>query len=220
MLPTSIFSRIRRKYYYIIDSTLPFAKLRWLFTLILIIIYFYRCFGMSYDVITYLIGFYIFQIMINYFTPKGLIEVEEEAEPLCESFEYGEDKPLVSEMSEFQVWERVSSAFMLGICCTLFKAFQIDVFFPLLMIYFVILICYTIHKIVTKMKKYGYSSIDFKKNLKSSFWIWNIVHKMLIYLCTFLIKKLLYICKFRLFELKIILCIHSSSYLYYFPPDN
>ncbi len=29
---------------------------------------------MSYDVITYLIFFYILQLIISYFTPKGLVE--------------------------------------------------------------------------------------------------------------------------------------------------
>ena len=85
-MATSALCRIRSKYYYVLDSTLPFTKLRWASTLFLILIYFYRCFGMSYDVITYLISFYVLQIIVNYFTPKGLMEIEEEGEPLSESF--------------------------------------------------------------------------------------------------------------------------------------
>ncbi len=61
------------------------------------------------------------------------------------------DKPLVRSMNELQMWERITFVFLMGIVCTFFKAFEIDVFWPVLMLYSGVLFCYTIHKIVTKM---------------------------------------------------------------------
>ena len=78
MLASSCISYFRRKYYFLIDSTMRFRKTRWIFTLSLIVWYFYRTIGLSYDIITYLIGFYLLQMMVSYFTPKGLEEDEEE----------------------------------------------------------------------------------------------------------------------------------------------
>lgn len=66
-------------------------------------------------------------------------------------------------MSESQIWERITFAFLLGIVCTMFKAIEIDVFWPLLMFYFVVLVSYTVHKIAKKMQKYNYSISDFTK---------------------------------------------------------
>jgi len=37
----------------------------------------YRVYGLAYNVITYLIGFYLLQLVIGYFTPKGLEEIDE-----------------------------------------------------------------------------------------------------------------------------------------------
>ena len=56
------------------DSTMRYRKTRWAFSLVLVAWYFYRTMGMSYDVVTYLIGFYLLQMMVSYFTPKGLEE--------------------------------------------------------------------------------------------------------------------------------------------------
>ena len=75
MLATKTICRIRRKYYFFIDSIINYKKSRWIFTLSLFIIYFYRSIGMSYDVISYLLAIYILQLIVGYFTPKGLVEV-------------------------------------------------------------------------------------------------------------------------------------------------
>ena len=48
----------------------------------LVLLYIERVMGMSYDVITYLIFFYILQLIISYFTPKGLVEEEPEEDML------------------------------------------------------------------------------------------------------------------------------------------
>ena len=77
MLATTLICRVRRKYYYLIDYFSNYKKQRWFFTFLLVLTYFYRCMGMSYDVITYLLGFYILQLIVGYYTPKGLVEVED-----------------------------------------------------------------------------------------------------------------------------------------------
>lgn len=74
MLATSCISYFRRRYYFFIDSTIGYRKLRWASTLLLVILYFYRSIGLSYDLITYLIGFYLLQMLVSYFTPRGLDE--------------------------------------------------------------------------------------------------------------------------------------------------
>lgn len=76
MLASSCISYFRRRYYFFVDSTMSYRKTRWAFTLVLVAWYFYRTIGLSYDVVTYLIGFYLLQMMVSYFTPKGLEEDE------------------------------------------------------------------------------------------------------------------------------------------------
>ena len=66
-------------------------------------------------------------------------------------------------MSEIQIWERTSIAFSLGLICSYFKMLEIDVFWPLLLFYFVALALYTVLKIVRTMRKYQYGLADFHK---------------------------------------------------------
>jgi len=63
---------MRRRYYYFVGQTLRYRKARWFLTLAIVAMYFYRVAGLSYDVITYLIGFYLLQLLVSYLTPKGL----------------------------------------------------------------------------------------------------------------------------------------------------
>jgi hypothetical protein len=41
--------------------------------------------------------------------------------------------------------------------------FEIDVFWPLLLLYFVVLVCYAVQKILKTMKKHQYGLTDFQK---------------------------------------------------------
>jgi hypothetical protein len=72
MLASQGINYIRRRYYYFVNLTIRHRKLRWVFTFLLASVYLYRAIGLSYDVITYLIGFYLLQLLVSYLTPKGL----------------------------------------------------------------------------------------------------------------------------------------------------
>lgn len=67
------------------------------------------------------------------------------------------------ELGEMQVWERATFAFLLGLLCSYFKMAQVDLFWPLLLVYFVVLACYTIQKILKTMEKHQYGLADFQK---------------------------------------------------------
>jgi hypothetical protein len=72
MFVTKGVNYLRRRYYFLVDKTLHYKKIRWSLTGTLVAIYFYRIDGLSYDVITYLIGFYLLQLFSSYLTPIGI----------------------------------------------------------------------------------------------------------------------------------------------------
>lgn len=72
MIVTKSLHCVRRRYYYFVGKTQRYGKVRWLCTALLVTTYLYRVSGLSYDVITYLIGFYLLQLLVSYLTPKGL----------------------------------------------------------------------------------------------------------------------------------------------------
>lgn len=74
MLATKALCATRKYYYSLIGKTIVYKKTRWLITAMIFLIYMERVRGLSYDVITYLIFFYILQLIISYFTPKNLVD--------------------------------------------------------------------------------------------------------------------------------------------------
>ena len=78
MLATKGICALRKYYYSLINKTMLYKKTRWIITTMLVALYLEKVWGSSYDVISYLIFFYILQLIISYFTPKGLVEDEPE----------------------------------------------------------------------------------------------------------------------------------------------
>lgn len=51
----------------------------------------------------------------------------------------------------------------MGSICTCFKLLEIDVFWPMLVVYFLLLACYTVKKVIRQMVKHNYGLDDFVK---------------------------------------------------------
>ena len=78
MIVDQIVSRIRKTYYALKDSIQPYKKARWAFFLCLLLTYKLKEF--SFDIATYLIVFYLLQLAISYFTPQGVLDIDEDEE--------------------------------------------------------------------------------------------------------------------------------------------
>lgn len=72
MLVTKGIGKIRRVYYSLVNQLIGFRKLRWTATCLLVASYVHIVRSASYDIATYLIGFYLLQLLISYFTPRGV----------------------------------------------------------------------------------------------------------------------------------------------------
>lgn len=107
MLATRAIGRVRRWYYSLINRLAPHRKVRWAITCILVIAYI-QTVQLSVDIATYLIGFYLLQLLIGYFTPKGVRNEdtgdEAEGEGLYE-YSFGEqvDQQLPAGVQEVQL---------------------------------------------------------------------------------------------------------------------
>lgn len=74
MLVTKGIGKIRRIYYMLVNKLGYYKKIRWTITLLLIATYIQTVQAVSYDIVTYLIGFYLLQLLIAYFTPRGVTD--------------------------------------------------------------------------------------------------------------------------------------------------
>jgi hypothetical protein len=80
-----------------------------------------------------------------------------------EGLEHAEDKPLVRSMSEMEVWGRTSVALLLGLACVYSKMLEIEVFWPMLLLYFLVLAAFTLQRILKTMQRHRYGLRDFHK---------------------------------------------------------
>ena len=168
------------KYYdrYVTDRIVLLTLPRWVFTSTLLVGFMFRVITKpGYFAIAYLLGFHILKNAINFVTPQGVPTIgEEEDDDEIElptfvnsnAADFDEDaKPIMRKLTEFRLWEDINLPVIAAFVCSMFDLFDIPVFWPLLLFYFL----YAMFAIVTRqrahMQKYGYGLADFfKKNTR------------------------------------------------------
>ena len=64
--------KIRRLHYSCINTIVPFKSTRWLLTASIVLTYIATTTDICQDLNTYLVGFYLLMLVLNYFLPKGV----------------------------------------------------------------------------------------------------------------------------------------------------
>lgn len=90
---------------------------------------------------------------------EGQLPTEEpEASSSSEEF-----KPFIRRLPEFKFWHSATRATVISLVCSFIPAFDIPVFWPILLIYFFILFSLTMKKQIQHMIKYRYLPFDIGK---------------------------------------------------------
>ena len=97
MLATRAICRARMFYYSLVGRLVLYPRARWLCTLLLVTAYIYNTQRASYDVATYLIGFYLLQLILSYYTPQG---IEDEPEDYRSDYDYLGTQESINDESE------------------------------------------------------------------------------------------------------------------------
>ncbi|KAL9251220.1 RER1A-like protein [Drosera capensis] len=146
-------------YRYYLDKTTPHAVPRWVGTLVLALIYAIRVFYVQgFYIIAYALGIYILNLLIGFLSP--LVDPESEGGagdgPLLPTKGNDEFKPFIRRLPEFKFWYSVTKAFAIAFVMTFFSAFDIPVFWPILLCYWFVLFVLTMKRQIAHMMKYKY----------------------------------------------------------------
>lgn len=129
-----------------LDRWVLHKKERWAFFAFLAIFFFLRMvFKEGYYAIAYLLGFTYLQNLILYLTPQEIPTIDEEDDeeifdiPTTINLHSSEDgsKPIIRKLHEFHLWKKLSLFTGLAVVSTFFESFDIPVFWPLLLLYFI-----------------------------------------------------------------------------------
>ena len=144
------------------DKIIVYKGFRWGLVVILAIIYFFRMFyTRGYYALTYCIGIHFLNSFIGFISPlddpeENLSEGESHL-PQSNSEEF---RPFQRKIKEYSFWSLMFWTFVIAIPMTFFEAFNIPVFWPLLLIYFIVIFFLIMRRQINHMIKYKYLPWD------------------------------------------------------------
>ncbi|CAL8470448.1 g9990 [Coccomyxa elongata] len=155
--------KLSQRYRYFLDKTTPHTTGRWLALLALLVIYGVRVYLLKgFYIVTYALGIFNLNLLLGFLTPQVDPELEG---PTLPSRKEDEFRPFVRRLPEFKFWYSSFKAQLLGFVVTFFPVFDVPVFWPILLMYWLVLFFVTMKRQIKHMIKYRY--IPFSLGKKS-----------------------------------------------------
>lgn len=166
------FKRLQTLYQFYLDQSTPHSTWRWiafatsiLFVLLRVVV------SQGWYAVCYSLGIYLLNRFIAFLTPKFDVSLQQsEQNDELEAGEVTEEfRPFVRRLPEFKFWYSSMKASMLSLFLMIFPIFDIPVYWPILLFYFVVLFVIMMRRQIQHMIKYHYIPLDIgKKSYNSS----------------------------------------------------
>jgi len=154
-------AQLQRRFQHLLDKTAPHGLYRWIGFAALIGLYLLRVYFLGgFYIVTYGLGIYLLNLFIGFITPP--MDPEGEG-PLLPRNGAEEFKPFRGRVGEFSFWYSGMKATVIAMGLTLFSFFDIPVFWPILLVYFVTLLALTMRNQIAHMIKYRYVPFSWGK---------------------------------------------------------
>lgn len=147
-----------------LDKVTPYYTVRWVVWVLLLIVYGVRVYFLQgWYIITYALGIYLLNLFIGFLTPKIDPAVVDDDEGGLPSTVHEEYRPFLRRLPEFKFWYSAARAVFIALFCTCFDAFNIPVFWPILVMYFFVLFFMTMKRQIKHMIRYRYLPFSYGK---------------------------------------------------------
>lgn len=161
------FTRLGQWYQLLLDKWTPYGVFRWVTTVLLGLVYMMRIvYLQGFYIVTYALGIYHLNLFIAFLTPKidPALDFDSDDEDMGLPTKQGEEfKPFMRRLPEFKFWYSATKGVIFAFFCTFFEVFNIPVFWPILVMYFIILFCLTMKRQIRHMIKYRYIPFTYGK---------------------------------------------------------
>jgi len=171
------------RYNRLLDQTTPLVMHRWIaFGVILLMFLIRIVFIQAFYIVCYVLFIFLLNQFILFLKPKdysSLMETNESNEASLPSKTQdvvdGEFRPFVRRLPEFKFWYTITKATLVAFGATFFDVFDVPVFWPILVMYFISLFVLTMRRQLMDMKRFKYVPWDIgkKKKYKSSVSVTN-----------------------------------------------
>lgn len=131
---------------------------RWIACLALAFVYALRVYLVEgFYIVSYGLGIYILNLLIGFLSPQVDPEIHELSDgPSLPTRGSDEFRPFVRRLPEFKFWYSITKAFFIAFVMTFFSAFDVPVFWPILLFYWMVLFVMTMRRQIAHMIKYRY----------------------------------------------------------------
>ncbi|CAK9134992.1 unnamed protein product [Ilex paraguariensis] len=175
-------------YQHLLDKSTPHVLRRWIAFFVIAIIYIVRVYLVEgFYVVSYALGIYILNLLIGFLSPQVDPEFQYISDdgPTLPTRGSDEFRPFVRRLPEFKfwlydcqffcclceieldffLWQRysITKAFCIAFVMTFFSVFDVPVFWPILLFYWLLLFMLTMRKQILHMMKYKYVPFSFGK---------------------------------------------------------
>ncbi|XP_075104174.1 protein RER1A [Nicotiana tabacum] len=155
---------LSKLFQYYLDKTTPHALYRWIGTVGLAFLYALRVYYVQgFYIVTYGLGIYILNLLIGFLSPLVDPELEPSDGAMLPTKGSDEFKPFIRRLPEFKFWCAITKAFCVAFVMTFFSLFDVPVFWPILLCYWVVLFVLTMRRQITHMIRYKYIPFNLGK---------------------------------------------------------
>ncbi len=165
-----VFSKIGQRVQTILDKITPFHVSRWAVNILLIVLFMYRVVHLEgFYIIAYILGIFLLNQFILFLTPMtNFVEYDYEMDegddgPQLPTHTDEEFRPFMRRLPEFKFWYTTFKSICISILCTFSSIFDVPVFWPILVMYFITLFIVTMRRQIQHMIKHKYVPFSYGK---------------------------------------------------------
>ncbi|KAJ2018463.1 hypothetical protein GGI03_004282 [Coemansia sp. RSA 2337] len=162
-----LFGNLQMHYQTLLDKSTPHPGARWGLTGGLLFMFLLRIvLAQGWYIICYALGIYMLNLFLAFLTPKIDPEMAEELDEAEAASESGpgllpvknddEFRPFIRRLPEFKFWLNSTKAVLLSCVCSFFAVFDIPVYWPILLFYWMFLFVITMRRQIEHMIKHRY----------------------------------------------------------------
>ncbi|EPY52606.1 Rer1 family protein [Schizosaccharomyces cryophilus OY26] len=168
-------SALGRQYQFWVDRTIPFTNQRWMSFAGLLSVFVIRILIVrGWYIVCYTLGIYLLNLFLLFLSPKfdpsleQAMRDEETEEGVLPTTKDDEFRPFIRRLPEFKFWYSSTRATVMALAASMFRIFDIPVFWPVLVVYYFVLSFFCFRRQLQHMLKYRYVPFDIGKRRFSS----------------------------------------------------
>eukprot|EP01084_Bolivina_argentea_P289863 497819_1 len=149
----------------LLDKSTPHTLIRWIVFAFFVLLYLLRVWYLQgFYIVTYGLGIYLLNLFIGFLQPQDDFNDQDGPSLPTHKEDLDDFQPFIRRVPEFKFWWSATKAVLISMFLTLFSLFDIPVFWPILLLYFIVLFTITMKRQIEHMVKHSYIPCDcFKK---------------------------------------------------------